>query len=420
MQCQGIDSKRLSMRRLWLITILLFSSCKSLPPVIDFEEQMVLPTPSAIKREIYHEIAAEIELGLEQGDIWLRKGDFYQALINYRHAAYYKSTPELAKKIQELEARVSRESEQLLAQGQKIPPRDALTALMLYNQAVRLNPEHQQAREARDLLLQSPGIKEDLAAREAALRQELENQPRRQESIASLVAQADAILAYQCDHPLARRVKQHIDRERADESRHYLSRGKELFAAGQLQQSKEYIQKARSIDPGNREPQALLQEIQKKQDVSYFMNLARYRLEIGDFDKAEEFSRKALDLQTDDQETIALLKRIRQARMDHALEQAQRLFTRKDWERAVAHLQRLMRDGARYEEWPEMQKTIQSALSRNIPQMVEEGKRLFGENKLTEANRVLVSVLDLDPENNVAATYLKKIQSRLETIQSLK
>jgi tetratricopeptide (TPR) repeat protein len=419
MQCPGVDRQRLSMHRLWPVVLLFITGCAYLAPA-DLDGLAAVPSaPSAAKREIYQKVTAEIGFSLEQGHALFQKGDYYQALTSYRHAAYYKQSPELARKIEELEAKIAKDSEQLVAQGQRRLPQDELAALKLFNQAVRLNPDHQQAREARDRLLRTPAIKQDLAAQEAALRLAWENQPRQQESFAGLAAQADAILAYQCDHHLARQVRQHIARERSDDSRLYLTRGRELFAAGQLQQAKELIQGARTLDPGNRDLNVLLQEIQKRQDIAYFLNLARYRLENGDFDKAEEFADKALELQANDHDATTLLKRIRLARLDHALDQALQLFARKDYEKAVGHLQRVMGDGARYDEWPELQKTIQSALAQNIPQMLEEGKKLFGENKLTEANRVLVCILDLDPDNSVAATYLKKIQNRLQTIQSL-
>jgi tetratricopeptide (TPR) repeat protein len=419
MQCPGVDRQKLSMRRLWPAVLLFVTGCASLAPATDLDRQAVPPAPSAAKREIYQAVTAEIDLSLEQGHALHQKGDYYQALTSYRRASYYKPAPELTRKIAELEARIAKDSEQLVAQGRSRLPQEEMEALKLFNQAVRLNPDHQQAREDRDRLLRTPGIKQDLEAREAMLQRAWKSKPLPQESFADLAAQADAILAYQCDHPLARKIKQHIDKERADDSRLYLTRGRELFAAGQLQQAMVLIQRARTIDPGNREIPALLQEIQKRQDLAYFLNLARYRLETNDFDKAEEFAIKALELQADDRESTALLKQIRMARLDHALDQTLQLFVRKDYEKAVGQLQQIIGDGARYEEWPELQKTIQSALAQKIPQMLEEGKKLFGENKLTEANRVLVCILDLDPDNSVAATYLKKIQNRLQTIQSL-
>jgi tetratricopeptide (TPR) repeat protein len=411
--------RKMSLRRLWPAVLLFVSGCASFTPVADLDGQTMSPAPSASKREIYQTVAAEIDLSLEQGHALLQKGDYYLALTSYRHAAFYNQSPELARKIQELETKIAKDSEQLVAQGRSRLPLDEVAALKLFNQAVRLNPDHRQARVARDRLLRTVPIKQELTAREAALRQAWENQPHRQESFASLAEQADVILAHNCDHPLARQVRQHIDRERSADSRLSLAKGRELLAAGQLQQAKVLIQRARTIDPDNREISALLQDIQKRQDLAYFLNLARYRLEIRDFDKAEEFAGKALALQADDQEVTALLKRIRLARLSHTLDQALHLFARKDYEKAVGHLQRIIEDGAKYEEWPESQKTIQSALAMKIPKMLEEGKKLFGENKLTEASRVLVCILELDPDNSVAATYLKKIQNRLQTIQSL-
>jgi tetratricopeptide (TPR) repeat protein len=397
------------MSRLWPVLLLLISGCSL----------AVLEPGAEQQREIYQKIATEIDQSLQRGDAHLRQGDFYQALTSYRQAAFYQPSAGLASKIQELETKISKNSAVLFAQGQELLPHDELAALKVFNQAVRLNPDHRQAREIRDRLLRVPETQATLADRQSTLQRAWKDYPHGEEPVTSLLEQAEAILALQHENPLALEVSRHLDRERREDVRHYLTMARELFAAGQFQESRLSARQAQVIEPGNREALVLLSEIQQQQDYAYLLNLTRFRLEKNDYEKAEESAGMALGLEVEPGEAAALLDRARLARLNHALEQVLLSFAQGAYEEAVSHLQWIMTDAPLYEQLPDLRKIVQETLAQKIPLLLAEGRKLFNENRLNDANRILTCVLDLDPDNQTAATYLKKVRNRLQTIQSL-
>jgi tetratricopeptide (TPR) repeat protein len=397
------------MKKLWPVLLLFLGSCALTSPELGPEQ----------RREIYQKVVAEIDQSRQRGDRFRRDGDYYQALTSYRQAAFFQPSSELTRRINELEEKIDKESATLYAQGQNQLSRDLPAALLAFNQALLLNPDHQQARQARDQLLRTPEMKAELTSRLTVLQRTWEDYPRQPETIASMAEQAEAVLALQHEHPLGREVKQFIARERRQGAHPYLAESRKLLAAGQLEQARLLARKARSIDPDNQEGLTLLREIQQRKDFLYFLNLSRFRLQNNDYEKAEEFARQALALAPECGETAALLNRIRMARLEQSLQQALHSFAAKKYEEAAVLLQQVMADGPLVHQWPELLKKIEKTLAMEVPRMMAEGKELFSENKLTEASRVLTCLLDLVPDHGEADTYLKKVQNRLQTIKSL-
>ncbi|MEJ2032938.1 MAG: tetratricopeptide repeat protein, partial [Deltaproteobacteria bacterium] len=148
-------------------------------------------------------------------------------------------------------------------------------------------------------------------------------------------------------------------------------------------------------------------------------NLARYRLEQGDLDKAEEYARKALAVDPDQQAAEAIVQKVQLTHLKNSLARARSCFARREYEGALLHMQRVLKNGPHCNKWPELQEEVQTIMNREIPAVIDHAQKLFAENKLQQANHLLASVVELDPDNHMAATYLKKIQSRLATIESL-
>jgi tetratricopeptide (TPR) repeat protein len=414
---RSVDHHRLmGLRHGWLILLLLLGSGCSLTTG---HGQTALSASPAVKREIYREVAATIAERCRQGDAFLRQGDLYRALACYRQAAFYEQTPELREKIANLQIKITEKSKQLVIEGQALLDKDEEAALKTFNRALQLNPDNRTARRARDQLLEKPRFQAELAARQATLYSCWKNHSTQPKEIATLAEQAAAVLAYQSDNPLALKVEKRIDRQRKKDILLHLEKGLDFYQAGKLEKAKFFAQKAQAIDPNNPDVISFLREIRKDQDISYFLNLARYRLEQGDLDKAEEYARKALAVDPDQQAAEAIVQKVQLTHLKNSLARARSCFARREYEGALLHMQRVLKNGPHCNKWPELQEEVQTIMNREIPAVIDHAQKLFAENKLQQANHLLASVVELDPDNHMAATYLKKIQSRLATIESL-
>jgi tetratricopeptide (TPR) repeat protein len=405
---------------LWSLLLLLLlgsGGCSLLPGAGNRQE--ALSAPPAVKREIYREVAASLADNRRQGDIFLRRGDLHRALASYRQVSFYEQTPELLRKIAELESKIAADSKRLVAEGEALLGKDDEAALKAFNRALRLTPEQQEARRTRDRLLTIPRLQAELTTRLDALRRTWNNYAAQPGEIAALAAQSAAVLEYHSDNSLALKVEEQIDHQRQNDARLHLEKGLEAFQAGKLAQAKLEARKARAIDPHNPEVLSLLLKIRKGEDVAYFLNLARYRLGKGDHGKAEEFAGKALALDPEQLAAEAIVQKIRVARLKDLLARVGASLARGEYEEAMIHLQRVLENGPRSRNWPELRESVRESLNREVPAMIEQAQKLFAENKLRQAHHILAFVLELDPENGRATTYLKKVQSRLDTIESL-
>ncbi|MDA8164014.1 MAG: hypothetical protein M0017_03130 [Desulfobacteraceae bacterium] len=397
----------------WALLLLLLAGGCSLPHGRRPEQEPV------VKREIYRQVAASIAASRQRGETLLARGDLHGALDSYREAAYYDQSPELHRQISELETKIAKESKRLVAEGQALAGKDEEAALKAFNRALRLDPGNREARQARDRLLAKPKLQAELAARQETLRRTWDHFSGKPGEIAALTAQAAAVLDYQADNELALKVQGQIGQQQQDDIRLHLDKGLEAYQAGRFEQAKLEAQKARAIDPQDPEVLSFLQKIQKEQDIAYFVNLARHRLEEGDLDKAKELARKALALDPDRQAANAIVQKVQVAELRNSLERAKACFARQQYDEAMVNLQRVQENGPRMAEWPGLQASIQEILRREVPAMIDQAQKLFVKNHLQQSSQILARVLSLDPNNSVAATYLKKIQSRLETLQSL-
>lgn len=416
--CRGIGRQRLIGKGWPALLLLLGSGCSLVP--VSSPAQAALSAPPAVKRQIYREITATIADSRRQGAIFLNQGDLSQALACYRRAAFYEPTPELLQKVSELQAKISADSKRLVAKGQaSLARNDGEAALKTFNQALRLTPENEEARSLRDRLLARPRFQAELAAREAALRRSWKNYSARPPEMVTLAEQSAAVLEYDADNPLALKVEQQVEQQRQEEVRLHLKEGMDSYRAGDLEQAELFAQKARDMAPDDPKVLVFLQEIKKEQNSDYFLQLARQRLERDDPDQAEGYAQKALALDPHQEAAEAIIQEVRLERFQGCLAQAKASFSRGDYEDALLHLQRVLEVGPRCQKWQELRQRLQKVLNQQIPVAIDQAQKLFTENKLRQANRVLARVVELDPDNRLAATYLKKVQSRLATIESL-
>lgn len=380
--------------------------------------------PREMRREIYLDVTNIIEEHLEAGNDYYENGDYYDALKNYRIAVFYDdSLAEIKERVKGLEKRIATDSEKSYQQGLALLDTDRAGALKAFNRAVHINPEHEKARKEYNALLREPEFQEKLARLEEALDENFKNYNKTEEEIATLSKQVAEILALDHKNKKALAARPVLEADKRRFIYRYIEKGEQLLEAGKLDEAKESFKKAQQLaEKDNGEIREYLREIQRQKDIQYALNLAKYRLRKKDYQKAVEFAGKVLSMDARNNEAKQILSNALLGQQKATLDRAKHYFEQRDYANALSSLNHLLADNANGngEETVKLMNIVKEKLDKEIEQMLSEGQALYDKKEFTESLTLFEFVLQVDPENDIAKTFIKKIHSRLETIESLK
>lgn len=417
----------LSLRLLCLLLALIFMAWGCTPshePAKLPEIAKVVPAPAtipeAVQLDIYRNIAATVSAHLQAGDQHVMQGEFYEALARYKAAyAYDEHREGLQTKIVALEEKVTRESGRLYERGRGYLATDKVRALQAFNAAVHLNPAYAEARAAYDLLRADPAIKVKLAELEEQIRHESAAYGVKPKELQALLSKNEALLSYDASNQTALNLAPWLAREKKQQVAKYLGESEKLLAAGKLERAKLLLKKAQVMAPDNERIQALLKKVQHRQDVSSLLKLARDQVRQHEPQKAVISAGRILQLEPKQQEAREILSETLQARLAQPPAPALPMPEQREFTTALASIRQLCLAEKNDAGAEKLARLIENNLQREVRLMLERGQTLYAQKAYTEAQAILEYVVEVDPGNEQAPTFIRKIENRLETIESL-
>lgn len=378
------------------------------------------PVPEGVRLEIYREIAAKVAAHLRDGDQHAQQGRLYEALASYRAAyAYDEQLEGLAGKIIDLEEKVSQGSARLYERGREYLPTDKERALAAFNDAVRLNPGHVEARAAYDQLREEQPIKAKLAALEEQLQQERATYTAKPGELQSLLAKNEALLSYDFMNQTALGLAPWLDQEKEQQVARYLAASEKLFAAGKLERSKTMLKKAQLLAPANERVQALLKKVQRRQDISYLLKQARDLLRQNDPWQAVIQAGRILALEPRQREARELVQEVLHDKLGKPALAALPIAEQREFTSALGAIRQLCLAEKNGQEAERLARLIGQSLQQVVRGLQERGQVLYSQKAYAEAQALFEYIEELDPGNEQAHTFIKKIENRLGTIESL-
>ena len=378
------------------------------------------PITETVRLEIYRDIAAKVAAFLRAGDWHVQHGDFYEALANYRAAyAYDEQLEGLAGKIVDLEEKVSHGSARLYERGRDYLATDKERALVAFNGAIRLNHAHAEARVAYDQLREEQSIKAKLAGLEEQLKRESAAYTAKPGELQSLITKNDSLLSYDFENQTALRLAPWIDKEKEKQVARYLAESDKLFAAGKLERTKKLLKKAQALAPENERSQALLKKVQRRQEISTLLKQASDRLRQNDPWQATIQAGHILSLEPKQREARELLSELLQDKFAKPAIASLPILEQREFTSALVSIRQMCLAEKNDQEAERLAHLIEQRLRQVVRLLQERGQALYGQKGYTDAQAIFEYVEELDPGNEVAHTFLKKIENRLGTIESL-
>ncbi|OIP47959.1 MAG: hypothetical protein AUK28_05420 [Desulfobacterales bacterium CG2_30_60_27] len=376
--------------------------------------------PEDVRIDIYRDIAALVAAHLRAGDQHVRQGEFYDAAASYKAAYAYDDRLEgLQAKIVALEDKVARESARLYERGRGYPATDKERALVAFNAAIRLNPAHAEACAAYEQLRADQAIREKLAALEDQLRQESVAYTSKPEELQAMIRKNETLLSYDFSNQTALRLAPWLDFAKEQQVATYLNESEKLLAAGKLARTKAILQKAQTMAPDNEQIKALQKKVQQRQDTGYLLKLARDQMRQHDPRQALIYAGRILGLEPKHHEAREILREVLQARLAQPPAAATPIFAQREFTSAMATIRQLCLAEKNDEGAEGLARLLEKGLQREIGLMMERGQELYARKAYIDAQGIFEYVEELDPGNELAHTFIKKIENRLDTIESL-
>lgn len=405
---------------LLLATLFWAGGCAPIQEPVRIPEPVSTPISETEQLDIYRNIAAVVAAHLRAGDQHAMQDEFYEALLSYKAAYAYDDRQEgLQAKIVALEDKVTRESTRLYERGRGFLTTDNERALQAFNAAVRLNPAHGEARAAYDQLREDPAMKAKLVGLEAQIRQKSASYAARPGELQALIKMNEALLSYDFKNQTAILLAPWLDKEKEQQVASYLAESEKLFAAGKLARTKAQLKKAQAMAPGNDRIQALLRKVQRQQDISYLLTLARDRLRQNDRSKAVIFVGRILALEPKHHEAREMLNEVLLARLEKPSPAATPIPEQREFISALATIRQLCLAEKNDEGAERLVQLMEEILQQEILLMLERGQALYAQKAYTDAQIIFEYVEEIDPGNELAHTFIRKIENRLETLESL-
>jgi len=377
--------------------------------------------PEETKREVYQEVAAKIQSCLDKGDMWYEKGEYFRALVNYRAASFFDTDSAwLQKRIEELNDLIVSESAKYYQKGLRLLPDDKEKALIAFNLALHSNPENYNAEKMRVSLFKDRAIRNRVKELENEVWEAISSYTASVEEILSLDKKIGRLLSFDIANKTALSAKERIDVDRNKYVGDLLSKARNLQAAGELDQAGDLYREARALSPDNPAIRKRLKDIQQQKDVNYFLSLAEYRFGRHDYRNAMEFADKALCIDPKNEDARHIISESLLMLQKVTLEEAKQFFAKRDYANALAALRELLDNSGKNGEAVSLASIVKENLGKEMSQMLAEGRSLYEKKKFSKALILFRYVQEVDPQNNIASTFIKKIHNRLKTIESLR
>jgi tetratricopeptide (TPR) repeat protein len=217
----------------------------------------------------------------------------------------------------------------------------------------------------------------------------------------------------------AMRLVPRLDKERKRQVASYLAESEKLFAAGKLARSKAILKKARIMAPDNDRIEELIKKVQLRQDIGYLLKLARDRVRQHDSRKGVIYASRILSLEPTHHEAREILSQVLQARQAKPPLATTPIPEQREFISALATIRQLCLAEKNDEEAAKLARLAENGLQQEVFVMLERGQALYAQKAFADAQAIFEYVDEIDPGNELAQAFIKKIENRLETLDSL-
>ena len=320
------------------------------------------------KQLIYRSIQDEINIYSEKGDEAYEAGYNYDAVTSYELVNFYEgyNTIPLAK-INEIKKLAAVQSTYHYKQALSYDKTEKKKALIELNKVMINNPEYKDTKERLSELKSNRDIKIFLNSMENSLQMKLLNNNGDIKELKSIDYSLKNLLKYDYQNETALKAKETLK----EYHNTLLKEAIELYNKGNLYKAKTKFNSILSIYKKDQTTLQYLEKIKVKNNKARNIKLAQEFINQKEYIKSMEYAKEVL-------------------RIDPNNKEAQKIII-----------------------------TAKEESKKEVSNLIYIGKRHYNNKNLDKARESFNEALKLDPFNNTALIYSKKIERQLETIKSL-
>ena len=353
-----------------ILTIsILFNGCSQLnnstPQKLTKDTQDLKPEN---KKLVYKTIRDEIAMYRLEGDKSYEAGHNYDAIVAYEKVNFYEGYNAISKskinKIKETAKKISIHYYKQLKKDQK----DKKKSLYDLNKIMMNNPNYKDSTKLFEKTIQERDVKIFLNDLRNTLRMELINNKNTTKNLIEINKAYLNLIKYDYKHPLAREAKNILRREYQS----LIKDAKKSYKKGDLKTAEKKFTTIMSIYKDDTTAKKYILKIRMKKNIQANIKIAQKALQKKEYIKALKLSNKVLEAEPNNEKANTIKLK------------------------------------------------AQNSCNQIITKLIDNGIKNYEKKDLDRAQANFKEVLKLEPNNNTALIYTKKIQRQLETIKSLK
>ena len=373
------------------------------------------------QRYIYHNVAYKIRHHIALGDSYRAQGLLNKAKESYEAARFYDPAyPGLGEKSLAVLKAIDEQITTGYAQGiDALSKGDKIGAMRGFNQVMMADPTYRDAAKYHKELLLDPEVTALLRDKESRIREKITAERKDPEAIAQLSLDIQDLLDLHYQNPVAQTALEKAKALKAELLTYYLREGKRLYKAGRFKAATDAFRSAQVLEPTNDEATESIRKIQQHRDMVYYVNLAKNKLRRKQYDAAAKYAQKALAIDDENEEAREIMQSVALGQVDETLDEAVSLMEEGKLLEARELISRVLAGDSGNTKARALNTKIVKAIQQRLPELLDEAQKLYGQNRFQESLELFQEALQLEPDNNISLTYIKKINNRLKTIQSL-
>ncbi|XPV68591.1 MAG: tetratricopeptide repeat protein [Halarcobacter sp.] len=320
---------------------------------------------STTDRNVYQNVLSQINYYKNYAGYCYKKGYYKEALETYKKINFYENRDFYSKKyLEKLDSKAKYFSKIDYKKALKYLKKDKIKALHLLNRVMINNPD-ENSKKIFKKLKNEPKIREFLSKKENLLKEDLKNVNGSIENIIQLRNSYNNLYAYDSQSFLISETKGVL----ANRYNSLLLEAIKLYNLGKYEKAKRSLRALYKIYPKNSMVNGYLKAIDLSNDIKRAKTFIRYKR----YSEAAKVARDVLSKSSNNEEAKKIISICKQ-----------------------------------FDE------------NQSIVTLQKKGVNYYNHQDFENAKNIFIKILQQEPKNNFALTYLKKISQRLKTIKSLR
>ncbi|HEY9018074.1 tetratricopeptide repeat protein [Thiomicrospira sp.] len=403
---------------LMLAASLLLSACAPMFKALSPEQKL----------DFYERVIEEAQDHRDRALFFEQKGFLAKAQEEYEKGLFFGDISGIdPAQVENLKNRIEAERQVAYKHAQQaLKQENSQTALIAFNQVLKLDPHYEDAQQQYDLLLKDPKNGALLTEKKAQLNQflsqkDLSNKQRRERD-----QTVKEILNLRHDHRQAFNYllqQYELERQEKNIGMVHLRQAREAFAQNDLEAAELEFKKAQTFSVTQQKATRGLVRLQKRKDAIYLTALAKNALAASQIEKAEGYLKRALAAERNYLPAQNLLADMRQqhqqADAQVKLTQGRELLNDGHYVNALNQAEAVLRVDPTHAGARTLKADVNKTIIANRARLLKEGEWYFDQNRFDEALARFETVLRIEPDNPVCKTYMVRINKRRETLEML-